>query len=74
MREALVDLAVCDGCQDCIESCWYDAIDLIRAPKAKRLKAWVDPDRCCGCNYCEPRCPQGGIVMIWVGPPLAVPV
>jgi heterodisulfide reductase subunit A-like polyferredoxin len=70
MREAEVDSELCDGCQDCIEECVYDAIELVRLSTAKRLKARVDPDRCCGCHACAPICPQHGILMNWLGRPL----
>jgi Pyruvate/2-oxoacid:ferredoxin oxidoreductase delta subunit len=62
MHEACIDAALCDGCQDCIEYCVYDAIALVRMPPSKRLKAVVDLDRCCGCLACGPPvCPQDGI-------------
>ncbi len=64
MREAEIDAGLCDGCQDCIDVCCYDAIALVRIAAEKRLKAWVDPQRCCGCNLCPDSCPQGGIEMV----------
>ena len=67
MHEALIDSELCDGCQDCMELCRYDAIDLVRIPPSKRLKARVDPERCCGCFLCAPSCPQHGIDMIRLG-------
>jgi Na+-translocating ferredoxin:NAD+ oxidoreductase RNF subunit RnfB len=68
MHEAQIESALCDGCQDCLESCVYDAIMLVRIPPSKRLKAVVDLDRCCGCLACAPPiCPQDGIELrrIW---------
>ena len=64
MREATIDAALCDGCQDCIDVCCYEAITLTRVPSQKRLKARVDPQRCCGCNLCPSCCPQEGIEMV----------
>ena len=69
MREARIDTELCDGCQECMELCRYDAIDLVRVPKSKRLKAQVNPDRCCGCHLCAPNCPQQGIAMDRLKPP-----
>ncbi len=63
MREAEIDPDLCDGCQDCIEQCLYDAIDLVRIPPSKRLKAYVDPDICVGCHACAPSCPLHVIAM-----------
>ena len=62
MHEAWIDSVLCDGCQDCIESCVYDAIVLVRTPPSRRLKAAIDAERCCGCLACAPPiCPQDGI-------------
>lgn len=69
MREAEVDPERCDGCQDCIEECAYDAVQMVRVGGSKRLKARVDPDRCCGCHACAVICPLHGIVMNWLGRP-----
>ena len=63
MREALIDAELCDGCQDCIEECVYDAIEMVRGARGKRLKAVVDPVTCCGCLACAGICPQDGIEM-----------
>jgi ferredoxin len=64
---AEIDTELCDGCQDCIDLCYFDAIDMVRAPKQKRMKAMVDPDVCCGCGLCSPSCPQQGIEMKPIG-------
>ena len=67
MHEAAVDPELCDGCQDCLQECVYDAIDMVRPIRGKRLRAKVDPDRCCGCWACAPVCPLHGITMDWLG-------
>ena len=66
MREAEVNAELCDGCQDCIEVCRYDAIHLVRRT-LKRMVAQVDSETCCGCLECEGACPQHGIVLHWLG-------
>ena len=64
MYEAWIDADLCDGCQDCLECCVYDAVLLVRVPPSKRLKAIVDPERCCGCRLCaHPLCPQDAIML-----------
>lgn len=69
MQEAAIDTEVCDGCQDCLEVCVYDAIALRRVPPSRRLKAVVEADRCCGCLACgPPLCPQGGITLVPLRP------
>lgn len=56
--EAVVDQETCDGCQDCVERCHFDAIEMIKpegAPKgkkSKKLKAMIEPDKCWGCGVC----------------------
>lgn len=74
MREAEVDPELCDGCQDCVEECDYDAVEMVRMPGARRLIARVDPERCCGCHACAPACSLHGIAMNWLGHPEREPV
>ena len=64
MREAYVNLDLCDGCQECVDECRYEAIFLARTPGSKRLKAQVDLEFCCGCHACAVICPQHGIDMV----------
>lgn len=69
--EALVNEDKCDGCQDCLERCQFDAIDLVRS--GKRYKAVVDPEKCWGCGVCVLKCDTGAIRMQAVRPPDFVP-
>jgi NAD-dependent dihydropyrimidine dehydrogenase PreA subunit len=72
--EAEVDPDLCDGCQECIDRCNYDAIDMVRSSAAKRLAALVDPERCWGCGACVTGCPQEAIDMKVVRPAEHIPV
>lgn len=62
--EAFIDQDKCDGCQDCVERCQFDAIDMVKPQAAgkkkrsKKLKAIVDPDQCWGCGVCVPGCKE----------------
>lgn len=63
--EAVIDQEKCEGCQDCIERCLFDAIDLVqpekgakKGKKAKKMKATVDPDKCWGCGVCIMACDE----------------
>jgi Pyruvate/2-oxoacid:ferredoxin oxidoreductase delta subunit len=47
---------VCDGCQDCVEMCFFGAIEMKKDPPGKKLKAEVDPDKCYGCGACVVAC------------------
>jgi ferredoxin len=47
---------VCDGCQDCVEMCFFGAIEMKKDPPGKKLKAEVDPEKCYGCGACVVAC------------------
>jgi H+/Na+-translocating ferredoxin:NAD+ oxidoreductase subunit B len=53
---AEVHQSVCDGCQDCVETCFFGAIEMKKVPSEKKLKAVVDPDKCYGCGACVVAC------------------
>jgi ferredoxin len=63
--EAVVDEIECDGCQDCVERCHFDAIEMFKPNNygkgrrnSKKLKARVDPVKCWGCGLCVPTCAE----------------
>ncbi len=60
---AEVDPEICNGCQDCVERCLFEAIEMKRTPQAKRLKAAVDVDKCFGCGVCVVACDLSAIEM-----------
>lgn len=60
---AVVDPDQCNGCQDCVERCYFSAIDMARAPQGKKLKAAIDEDKCWGCGVCAVACPADAITM-----------
>jgi ferredoxin len=49
--EAVVDPALCTGCETCLERCFFDAIAV------KNDLASVDPRKCMGCGVCAVSCP-----------------
>jgi Pyruvate/2-oxoacid:ferredoxin oxidoreductase delta subunit len=53
---AEVHKGVCDGCQDCVETCFFGAIEMKKDPPGKKLKAEVDPEKCYGCGACVMAC------------------
>lgn len=65
--EAVIDQDKCDGCQDCIDRCQFDAIELVKpekpakgkkSKKSKKMKATVDAEKCWGCGVCVPGCKE----------------
>ena len=53
---AEVHKGVCDGCQDCVETCFFGAIEMKKDSPGKKLKAEVDPQKCYGCGACVVAC------------------
>ena len=58
--QAVVDPSKCTGCQVCVTSCQFGAIEMKRhagSDKQEKLKAWVNPEKCFGCGLCVIKCP-----------------
>ena len=66
--QAEVDQSLCTGCQDCVERCQFDAIEMARLPQERRLKAQVDFDKCYGCGICAVGCKTSAIKLVEVKP------
>ncbi len=71
--EATDDLEKCDGCQDCIERCQFDALEMQKFAGHKKMKAIVDPENCMGCGVCVLVCEPESLVMELVRPPEHIP-
>ena len=55
---AVVDEDRCKGCQDCVERCPFEAIEMRKTANSKKLKASVDAEKCKGCGLCIVGCKQ----------------
>jgi Pyruvate/2-oxoacid:ferredoxin oxidoreductase delta subunit len=71
--EARVDWDLCNGCQDCVERCQFDAIEMVKPEGSKKYKAIVDPERCWGCGVCVLGCAPEALSMAVVRPPEHIP-
>jgi Pyruvate/2-oxoacid:ferredoxin oxidoreductase delta subunit len=71
--EAKVNQDICDGCQNCIDNCNFDAIDMVKVPDSKKLKAQIDTEACFGCGCCFMVCEPKAISMECVRPVAHVP-
>jgi len=54
-----VDADLCMGCEDCVDYCQFDALEL-----ADELLMQVDSLRCVGCGVCVPVCPEDAMVLV----------
>jgi len=79
--EAVVDQDKCDGCQDCVDRCQFDAIEMVRIKTATtkkgkkgKLKSTINPDNCWGCGVCVLACEEtNALTMKAVRPPEFIP-
>jgi len=71
--EARVDWDLCNGCQDCLERCQFDAIEMVNPEGSKKFKAIVDPEKCWGCGVCVLTCAPNALSMTVVRPPEHIP-
>lgn len=67
--EAAVDTDTCTGCQDCIEKCPFNAIEMVRPEGSKKFKAHIISKNCKGCGVCVVGCKQRAMRLEIVRPP-----
>jgi electron transport complex protein RnfB len=72
--EARVDADLCNGCEDCVERCQFDAISMQQVGGISKLKAVVNAEKCWGCGVCTLICPTDALRMQLVRPPEHIPV
>jgi len=65
---ANVDQELCTGCQDCVERCFFKAIEMEKSPLSKKLKATIDEGKCYGCGLCAVVCEPEAITVKLVQP------
>ena len=66
---ATVNEDLCSGCQDCIEKCPFDAIEMRKPADSKKLKASIIAENCKGCGVCIVGCKQKALRYEIVRPP-----
>ena len=66
---ARVESEACVGCQECIERCFFGAIEMKKVPGSKKLKAVVDEEKCMGCGLCVLGCESKAMIFDLVKPP-----
>jgi ferredoxin len=66
---ATVNDDLCKGCQDCVERCPFDAIEMRPSANSKKLKASIISENCKGCGLCIVGCKNGALTYEIVSPP-----
>ncbi|HEX2439236.1 MAG TPA: cytochrome b N-terminal domain-containing protein [Methylomirabilota bacterium] len=63
---AVSDPDLCEGCEQCLNDCPYDAIEMVvgKHPEIHPLLAQVQADRCTSCGLCAASCAS-----LAIGPP-----
>ncbi len=61
-----LDEAACIGCEICVTSCVYGALEMIGERKSPGYKARLLAERCWGCGLCATRCPTRALRMAGV--------
>jgi ferredoxin len=70
----IINQELCNGCQTCAVRCHFSAIEMVKIPGSKKLKASVLSENCMGCGLCVFKCPQKAIKLEIVRPPSHIPV
>ena len=58
-----VDVANCEACGDCIDTCPNELLALVEDDGKKYAMFKGDPEECIGCYSCESGCNQGAITI-----------
>ena len=66
---ATVDQDLCIGCQDCVERCPFNAVEMRKTANSKKLKASIIAENCKGCGVCIVGCKQKALRYEIVRPP-----
>jgi len=67
------DPDLCTGCEDCVDRCPFDAIEMVEADDGTSEVASVSSEPCFGCGVCVVGCPSEALQMKVVRPPDFVP-
>ena len=60
---AVVDDDLCTGCEECVDRCFFGAIEMISIT-SKESKAVIDQDKCFGCGLCVIACDFEALTMV----------
>jgi NAD-dependent dihydropyrimidine dehydrogenase PreA subunit len=67
------DPDLCTGCEDCVDRCPFDAIEMVEADGGTGEAASVSSEKCFGCGVCVIGCPSEALQMQVARPPEFIP-
>jgi Pyruvate/2-oxoacid:ferredoxin oxidoreductase delta subunit len=70
---AAVNPDLCNGCQECLDRCYFDAIEMKKPVDSKKFKSSIINEHCMGCGLCVFNCPQKALTLELVRPPEHIP-
>ena len=71
--QPVVDQESCNGCQECVERCPFDAMEMEKQQDSKKLKAHLIEKECMGCGVCVVGCEQKALTYELIRPPEHIP-
>jgi len=60
---AEIDQDICTGCEDCVERCFFGAVEMAESDSIEGFKATLNLEKCFGCGLCVVGCSIGAITM-----------
>ena len=66
--QPVVDEEKCIGCQDCVEVCPFEAMEMVKPAGSKKMKAHLIEKECMGCGVCVVRCKQKALTYEMIRP------
>jgi ferredoxin len=70
---ATVNTDLCVGCQECVERCFFNAIEMRLTMNSKKRKAHIIEENCMGCGSCVVGCEHNALTFEMVRPPDHIP-
>jgi electron transport complex protein RnfB len=60
---AEIDQDIYTGCEDCVERCFFGAIEVVESDSIEGPRATLNQEKCFGCGLCVVGCSIGAITM-----------
>ena len=58
-----IDVSLCEGDGDCVDTCPAEVLALVDTPDGKKAQVVGDMEECLGCESCVTVCPHGAITL-----------